>query len=218
MMPPLSVSDPVPCLRRYLDVRISTLLATAACSRPPAQQVYAVAAHDVSWQDGEDSQQTLLGDAFQSGDEQLAIEFRSTASNNSGEGGTVSLWRAFKSGSEIELDDRVASSFDGWRGELGSGQFYVDTYFSIDSIELGGLTMLTPNGIWLEATQFDFMTDAQMTFDPQEALEPGELLADAFLDAVFGSSSVTIETSEPVDVSEIGFRIEHGLKFLSETE
>ena len=190
------------------------------CGSRVERQTHSVDTLQVSWSDGDGEQEEALADLFQSGEEQLVVEFDV---DSAGDGQTITLWQGTASaGGATTMDDALGSSTEGWTGGLGSeGSFRYSVYLSIDSIELGGITLLTPNGVWLSGERDESGITGDMRFDePEEWGGPGSLLADVLvdvlIDVLFASwdDSATIAADEPVDISGISFRIDYQLELI----
>lgn len=190
------------------------------CSRSIERQVHSVDSLEVRWSNGDDEQEDAVAEMLQTGDAQLAIEFQAASS---GDVQTITLWQASGSdGGDLTLVDPLGSSTEGWSGGLdGDGTFRYSVFISIDSIELGELTLLTPNGVWLTGEREESGIIGDLRFDePEEWGGWGsgfaDLLVDVFLDVLFGTldDSSTIEVDEAIDISGISFRIDYELALI----
>ena len=197
-----------------LPVLFSVLI--LGCGDRVERQTHAVDIQQVSWSDGDEGQEDALTDLFQAGEEQLVIDFDVSSS---GDDETITLWQGTASADGTTMDEALGSSTEGWVGDFtGDGTFYFySIYLPVDSIELGGITLLTPSGVWLTGDREGSVITGDLRFDePEDWGGWGSIAADLLVDALFATwnESSTIEVDEPVDISGISFRIDYQLDLI----
>ena len=196
----------------HLFLAASLGLLAVGCGEKTIIQEFHVKDYEVSWSNSSDTLESDIETQFESGEEQLVIQIEEIRQLGNIKARKIILWKAHFDGGGIVLDSELGTA-QADDGRVRNDSY--EAYLPISSLEIGGMTLDTPEGMWL-AGEFgdsgirtgEFSFDAPFEGSVLDAIIDAVLQAtiDAFVDSITGTSG---PDSLPIDVSGISFKIAH---------